>query len=245
MPLLDVLDPERRLLGVTPRGPLSLPPGGAHWYVVPRVGYPDHDTFHATVRAGGGVARRARAGDGHPAGADRARRLLAGRRDDARARARPRAGRATPALVALSGFIPVVEGWELDLERELPPVAIGHGDVRPDHRGRLRPAGARHARARRRGGHLPRVAHAALDRPALRGRAGAVDPAGAPGAGAGRALTISATAATIDPARDDHAQADRLAEHRTSRARRRRSGSRTRRWRRARCARSAAARRRR
>ena len=33
-PLLDLLDPERRLLGVTPRGPLSLPPGGAHWYAV-------------------------------------------------------------------------------------------------------------------------------------------------------------------------------------------------------------------
>ena len=27
-PLLDMLDPERRLVGVTPRGPLSLPPGG-------------------------------------------------------------------------------------------------------------------------------------------------------------------------------------------------------------------------
>ncbi len=28
-PLLDVLDPERRLLGVTPGGPLHLPPGGS------------------------------------------------------------------------------------------------------------------------------------------------------------------------------------------------------------------------
>ena len=31
-PLLDALDPERRLLGITPGGPLQLPPGGAHWY---------------------------------------------------------------------------------------------------------------------------------------------------------------------------------------------------------------------
>ena len=31
--LLDDLDPGRRLLGLTPRGPLSLPPGGAHWYI--------------------------------------------------------------------------------------------------------------------------------------------------------------------------------------------------------------------
>jgi phospholipase/carboxylesterase len=41
-------------------------------------------------------------------------------------------GRPLPAaLIALSGFIPVVEGWELDLERELPPVAIGHGTYDP------------------------------------------------------------------------------------------------------------------
>src|SRR3954453_20233005 len=48
LPLLDVLDPERRFVGVTPRGPLALPPGGAHWYAVARIGFPDHDTFHAT-----------------------------------------------------------------------------------------------------------------------------------------------------------------------------------------------------
>ena len=47
-PLLDLIYPKRRLVGLTPGGPLSLPPGGRHWYVVPRVGYPDHDTFHAS-----------------------------------------------------------------------------------------------------------------------------------------------------------------------------------------------------
>ena len=47
-PLLDMLDPERRLVGVTPRGPLSLPPGGAHWYVVRQVGFPDPATFGPT-----------------------------------------------------------------------------------------------------------------------------------------------------------------------------------------------------
>ena len=46
--LLDLLDPERRLLGVTPGGPLSLPPGGRHWYVVKRVGFPDPETFQPT-----------------------------------------------------------------------------------------------------------------------------------------------------------------------------------------------------
>src|SRR5262249_29652622 len=49
-PLLDVLDPERRLLGVTPRGPLTFSPGGAHWYAVRRVGYPDAQTFQSTYQ---------------------------------------------------------------------------------------------------------------------------------------------------------------------------------------------------
>ena len=47
-PLLDLLDPSRRLLGVTPRGPLHLPPGGAHWYTVHEIGYPDPQTFTET-----------------------------------------------------------------------------------------------------------------------------------------------------------------------------------------------------
>src|SRR5438093_2214706 len=49
-PLLDALDPQRRLHGYTPRGPLPLSPGGAHWYIVPRVGFPDPDTFAASYR---------------------------------------------------------------------------------------------------------------------------------------------------------------------------------------------------
>ena len=47
-PLLDFLDPERRLVAATPRGPLSLPPGGAHWYVVREIGFPDKETFDAS-----------------------------------------------------------------------------------------------------------------------------------------------------------------------------------------------------
>ena len=48
VPLLDALDPERRLLGLTPRGPLTLPPGGAHWYAVKEIGFPDPATFLPT-----------------------------------------------------------------------------------------------------------------------------------------------------------------------------------------------------
>src|SRR5581483_9907646 len=47
-PLLDLLDPERRLLGITPRGPLTLPPGGAHWYRLGGIPTPDPATFHPT-----------------------------------------------------------------------------------------------------------------------------------------------------------------------------------------------------
>ena len=47
--LADVLDPARRLHVVSPRAPLTLPGWpGYHWYVVPRVGYPDPDTFRAS-----------------------------------------------------------------------------------------------------------------------------------------------------------------------------------------------------
>src|SRR5206468_10602216 len=47
-PVLDFLDPERRLVAATPRGPLSLLPGGAHWYVVREIGFPDKKTFDAS-----------------------------------------------------------------------------------------------------------------------------------------------------------------------------------------------------
>ncbi len=50
-PLLDALDPERRLLGIAPRGPLSLPPGGAHWYALGGIPTPDPATFRPTFEA--------------------------------------------------------------------------------------------------------------------------------------------------------------------------------------------------
>jgi phospholipase/carboxylesterase len=42
------------------------------------------------------------------------------------------AGRPRPAgLIALSGFLPTVEGLEYDLEPPFPPIAIGHGTLDP------------------------------------------------------------------------------------------------------------------
>src|SRR3954453_22609120 len=50
--LADFLDPERRLRGGTPRAPRQLRGSpGHHWYLVPRVGYPDRDSFEAARAA--------------------------------------------------------------------------------------------------------------------------------------------------------------------------------------------------
>ncbi|HMJ97230.1 MAG TPA: hypothetical protein VK486_15355 [Thermoleophilaceae bacterium] len=130
-PLLDMLDPERRLLGATARGPLSLPPGGAHWYAVHRVGYPDPDTFHTTypqvadwldgLLAEHGIAPERTVLGGFSQGSVMSYALGLG------------AGRPRPAgIMALSGFIPEVNGFELDLAKAAGlPVAIGHGTNDP------------------------------------------------------------------------------------------------------------------
>jgi phospholipase/carboxylesterase len=129
-PLLDALDPERRLHGYTPRAPLALPPAGAHWYHVPRVGYPDPETFHAGYGAltewfdalPYPAERIALGGFSQGAVMSYALGLGAGR-------PRPR------TLLALSGFIPTVEGWTLDTSHErdapFPQIAIAHGTYDP------------------------------------------------------------------------------------------------------------------
>ena len=123
-PLLDVLDPERRLHGYCPRGPLSLPPGGAHWYVVPRVGYPDPTTFASSYAEAGAwldsLPHERVVVGGFSQGAVMSLALGLG------------VGRPRPAaVIALSGFIPEVDGWKLDTERPFPPIAIGHGTLDP------------------------------------------------------------------------------------------------------------------
>jgi phospholipase/carboxylesterase len=110
-----VLDPERRLHVVTPRAPLRLPGWpGHHWYVVPRVGFPDPDTFHAAFRA---------LADFHDelwerTGVDPGRTVLGGfSMGTVMSYALGLgAGRPAPAgILALSGFVPTVEGWAPDL----------------------------------------------------------------------------------------------------------------------------------
>ena len=164
-PLLDLLDPDRRLVGATPRGPLSLPPGGAHWYVVREIGYPDRQTFDASFsRASAwleafadetGIPPQRTILGGFSQGAVMTYSLgLSAKASLATPPERPRDSLARPlnavqmpspsanaaadwdkrprtaGLIALSGFIPTVEGVELDLSAP-PPTAIGHGTYDP------------------------------------------------------------------------------------------------------------------
>ena len=130
-PLLDILDPDRRLLGVTPRGPLSLPPGGAHWYAVRRVGFPDRDTFEATYALGSGWLDSLLAEHGIAHG----RTVLGGFSQGAVMSYAFGLGQGRPrpaGILALSGFVPTVEGWEPDPATAAGlPVAIGHGTLDP------------------------------------------------------------------------------------------------------------------
>lgn len=129
-PLLDLLDPERRLLGVTPRGPLHLPPGGAHWYAVHEIGYPEPATFTETVaRASAWLDELVQ-----DVGLPPERALLGGFSQGAVMTWALGLGDGRPrpaGLVALSGFMPTVPGFALDLAEPLPEIAIGHGAADP------------------------------------------------------------------------------------------------------------------
>lgn len=129
-PVLDFFDPGRRLLGATPRAPLALPPGGWHWYAFQEVGFPDPDTFFAVYPAAAewldtflgahGLRHEQLVLGGFSQGAVMTYALALGER-------RPRPAGA----IALSGFVPTVPGFALDLSPPLPPVAIGHGTLDP------------------------------------------------------------------------------------------------------------------
>jgi phospholipase/carboxylesterase len=98
--------------------------------VLGELGYPPPDTFLPSYRQGAALLDSLGAETGIPLD----RTVLGGFSQGAvmsyalgLAVDRPR-----PAgLVALSGFVPTVEGLELDFERALPPIAIGHGAYDP------------------------------------------------------------------------------------------------------------------
>jgi phospholipase/carboxylesterase len=129
LPVADALDPERRLHVLTPRGPLSLPPGGAHWYRLAGIPTPDPETFSATRE------RLAAFLDGVPerTGVPWERTVLGGfSQGTVMSYALGLGeGRPSPAgILAMSGFLPEVPGFALDLAgRRGLPVAISHGTL--------------------------------------------------------------------------------------------------------------------
>jgi phospholipase/carboxylesterase len=130
--LADLLDPERRLRVVTPRAPLQLPGSpGYHWYLVPRVGYPDPDSFYAARTALAelhdrlweetGVGPEATVLGGFSMGSVMSYALGLD------------SERPAPAgILALSGFVPTVAGWQPSLaDREGTRVFVAHGSRDP------------------------------------------------------------------------------------------------------------------
>ncbi len=130
--LFDLLDPESRLHCAAPRGPLQIhTQPGNHWYVVERVGFPEPETFHRSyellgewlaglVEEAGTAAERVVVG-GFSQGTVMSYALGLG------------PDRPRPAgILALSGFVPEVDGWKPDLDsrRDL-PVLISHGERDP------------------------------------------------------------------------------------------------------------------
>jgi phospholipase/carboxylesterase len=124
----EALDPARELHLIAPRAPLRLGSSpGWHWYLVPRVGYPDPDTFFAAYRELAGLHDEL----WQRTGIARARTVLGGFSMGTVMSYALGLGPDRPApggILAFSGFIPIVEGWRAQLEdRADTPVFIAHG----------------------------------------------------------------------------------------------------------------------
>jgi phospholipase/carboxylesterase len=130
--LADALDPGHRFHVLTPGGPLALAGWpGRHWYVVPRVGHPDQETFRAAHAA---------LADFHDAAWERTgltpeQTILGGfSMGSVMSYALGlSAERPSPAgILAFSGFVPTVEGWEPSMsDRRDLRAFIAHGRADP------------------------------------------------------------------------------------------------------------------
>jgi len=126
LPVAEALDPGHRLHVVAPRAPLTLPGSpGYHWYVVPRVGHPDPETFRAAYAALAalhgelwerlGIPPERTVLGGFSMGSVMSYALGLG------------PDRPAPAgILAFSGFVPTVEGWAPAVPRPS-RVLVAHG----------------------------------------------------------------------------------------------------------------------
>jgi phospholipase/carboxylesterase len=127
-PLLDELDPDRRLVGLTPGGPLTdVPPGGRHWYIVEEIGQPHEPTFLTTME----TLCRFLDGFLRERGLRWERTVIGGFSQGAAMAYSVAFGNARPApagVLAMSSFLPTVRGWRLDPRgKRHVPVYISHG----------------------------------------------------------------------------------------------------------------------
>lgn len=117
---------------VSPRAPLQLPGmQGFHWYLVPRVGHPDPGTFNASLDALAnlhdelwertGISPEQTVLGGFSMGTVMSYALgLSGSRP------------APAGILAFSGFIPTVDGWQPSLhDRAMLGTFIAHGSRDP------------------------------------------------------------------------------------------------------------------
>jgi phospholipase/carboxylesterase len=129
--LADLFDPKRRLHVVTPRAPLPFPGGGYAWYTTAEVGYPDEPTFDESYRTLAAFHDELWERTGLTPG----RTILGGFSmgtvmSYALGLGPDRPGPA--GILALSGFVPTVEGWEPSFaDRLATKVLIGHGTLDP------------------------------------------------------------------------------------------------------------------
>jgi phospholipase/carboxylesterase len=131
-PMLEELDPDRKLLGLTPGAPITnIPPGGRHWYVVREVGHPDEETFADSL----GQLCRFLDDELRNRGIPWERTVIGGFSQGAVVSCAVALGTGRPraaGLLMMSGFYPMTSGWKMDpgAKRGM-PAYVTHGSYDP------------------------------------------------------------------------------------------------------------------